>query len=117
MNLPARPLPKVPANLRPYVETLGPELAAEVFLTLGGSEVALTESTRGGSQLATIVGQEKASALAAHPGMPAVRARIPLANRWVVLFLHWQGHSGGEIARRTRVSSTTVRKYLKERAG
>jgi hypothetical protein len=107
-------MPRVPAGLSAYVDTLGPELAAQVFLTLGGSEIALAGNSRGRSKLAALVGEDLATALAAHPAMPATKVRIPLANRWKALFLDWQGHSVGEIARRTRVSATTIYRYVRE---
>lgn len=113
-NLPALPVPRVPAHLRPWVEALGADLAAEVFLQLGGAELALSPTSRGDSQLAQLVGQDRAEALARHPRMPAVRCRVPLANRWVAQLLHMRGHGVGEIARRTRVSSVMIARYLKD---
>lgn len=113
-NLPALPCPRVPAHLAPWVESLGPDLAAEVFLQLGGCELALPSIARNGSQLAEIVGQDRATALAAHPRMPAVKCRVPLANRWVAQLLFMRGQTVAEIARRTRTTSPTVAKYLKE---
>lgn len=113
-NLPALPCPRVPAHLAPWVESLGPDLAAEVFLQLGGCELALPTIARNGSQLAELVGKDRATALAAHPRMPAVKCRVPLANRWVAQLLYMRGQTVPDIARRTRVSNTTIRKYLKE---
>lgn len=113
-NLPALPLPPVPAHLQPWVEALGADLAADVFLKLGGCELSLAAVSRGRSQLADLVGTERATALAAHPRMPAVKAFVPLANRWVAQLLRMRGHSVGDIARRTRVSATTIRKYVKD---
>ena len=62
-----------------------------------------------------LIGQEKAKALAAHPAMQ-IKHRVPLARKWVILMLSWQGWSNAQIARTVRTSDNTVRRYAKEAA-
>lgn len=114
MNQLARPFPRPPANLAPWVEVLGADLAVNLFLTFGGCEVYLAPGSPGRGALANLVGKDRMQALATHAGLPVGKSRVPLANRWLAAALDWQGHPVAEIARRLRVTDATVRRYLAE---
>lgn len=107
----ARPMPKPTAQVQPYVEALGPELAVLFLIEHGGAEVYLTARPKGKSRAEALVGTEGMAALGSHPALQA-KHRVPLANDWLARMLHWQGHATAEIARRLRVSDTTVRRYV-----
>jgi DNA-directed RNA polymerase specialized sigma24 family protein len=94
---------------------LGPELTATFLITFGGAELYLSADPRGRSALQALAGYDKAKALAAHPAMQMVQ-RIPLARKWLVQMMAWQGLPHAEIARRARVATSTVRRYVNEAA-
>lgn len=123
MNQIARPRPRVPAHIEPYVEVLGVDLAVTFLLQFGGSEVYFpsygNQDDRGGEPV-TLVGLQAMHDLRDRLGMG--KMRIPLGNSWIAQHLAWQGHSVAAIARRVRVTDNAVRGYLKkaqehERAG
>ncbi|MGD9864377.1 MAG: hypothetical protein AB7S99_14305, partial [Pseudodonghicola sp.] len=58
-----------------------------------------------------LIGSENLSQLGDKIG--AAKTRVPLANEWIARILAWQGHPAAAIARRIRVSDTTVRRWLK----
>ncbi len=68
-----------------------------------------------------MVGPGRLALLTAHPAMPAVKVRIPLASAWIARMLprpcQRQGHPTAAIARRLRRSDTTVRGYLRDTGG
>ena len=49
-------------------------------------------------------------------GVKVVKHRVPLARKWLILMLVWQGWSHAQIARTVRTSDNTVRRYVKETA-
>lgn len=109
----SRPMPRTPAHLSPYVEVLGVDLAVTFFLRFGGSEIHLPtyaehEPRRG--EAVNLIGSENLRQLGDKIG--AVKTRVPLANEWITRILAWQGHSAAAIARRIRVTDTTVRRWL-----
>ncbi|MEO0632907.1 MAG: hypothetical protein AAFY52_02085 [Pseudomonadota bacterium] len=111
-------MPNVQAKLPPpcdaaetYVELLGEQTALAFILEFGGSEVFIPEKPRGKGMVEAIVGYEGMKALR-HASFEA-SFRIPLANKWVAQCLHVQGHSINAIARRMRMTTNTVSKYIK----
>lgn len=102
----------VPAHLASYVRVLGPELAVDFFLTFGGAPIYLASRPQARSQVAALVGEEKARALAEHIG--AGHVRVPTAKPWIARRLRAEGSSVAAIARRLHVSDVTVRSYLRE---
>ena len=100
-SLPVRPMPRASAQVAPYVECLGAELH-------------IPAKPRETSPLRALVGDEALARMTAHRRIGEYVARVPLAKRWLVLMLHWQGHSGSQIARILRTSNVTVRKYISE---
>jgi hypothetical protein len=109
-------MPQTPAQVAAYVEVLGPDLAVSFLLEFGGAELYLAADPRGRSALEQFVGYDMAKALGAHPNLQMVQ-RIPLARKWLVLMLAWQGHPHAQIARMVRVASSTVRRYVNGAAG
>lgn len=99
----------VPANLRPWVEVLGADQAAELFLALGGAEICLSRRPRD-SMLARLVGADKAAALGLALGHGYVK--VPLARRFVAARLVAGGASVAAAARRVRADEATVRRWL-----
>lgn len=112
----ARPMPQPTAQVRPYVEALGPDLAVLFLIELGGAEVYLSVSPKGKSRAEALVGSERLAKLASHPALQ-IKHRVPLANEWLARMLHWQGRGTAEIARQLRLTDTTVRRYIAGRKG
>ena len=110
-----RAMPRPTAQVEPYVQVLGAELAAKFILAFGGSEIHLAADPKGRSAVERLIGQENTKALAAHPAIQ-MKQRVPLARKWLVLMLAWQGWSHAQIARTVRTSDNTVRRYVKEAA-
>lgn len=115
MTLPARPMPKPTAQVQPYSDVLGPDLAVRFLLQFGGAELYLSIDPKGRSAVEALIGADRVKALAAS-NYPALQKRIPLAKRWLAAMLHWQGHSTAEIARTLRTTDVTVRGWLKSGA-
>jgi DNA-binding NtrC family response regulator len=111
MNLPARPFPRPPAQVAPYVDILGQELTLQLLLSFGGAELYIPHSPKGRSRIEALIGRDKVKALAQSDHL--LRRRVPLANAWVAACLHFQGMATNEIARKLRVTDVTVRRYLK----
>ena len=107
----ARPMPRPTAQVAPFVEVLGPELTVAFLISFGGAELYLAAAPGGRSALEALVGHDKAKALAAHPDMQMIQ-RIPLARKWLVQMMAWQGQPNAHIARTVRVATSTVRRYL-----
>jgi hypothetical protein len=113
-NLPTAPMPRPPAQVLPYFETLGLELTVTFLLAFGGADLYLPTDPKGGSEVETLLGADKLKALAALSRSPksTMQKRVPLAKRWLTEVLHWQGHSNAAIARKLRITTNTVGKYL-----
>lgn len=113
MSLPARPMPKPTAQVEPFYEVLGPELTVAFLLKFGGSDVVYSRNPQGHSEVVKLIGLDRTRALAESTNR-ALQMRVPLANRWLAKMLHWQGHTTAHIARTLRVSTVSVRAWLKE---
>lgn len=109
----ARPMPRPTAQVEPYVKALGPELAVVFLLHYGGAELYIRTHPTERTEYAAVVGLEGAQALAEYA--ETMQSRVPLAKAWLTAMLDWQGHSVAEIARKLRVSDTSVRNMLKAR--
>ena len=104
-------MPKVPANLEPYINVLGVDGAVEFFLTFGGAELYIPADPKGASEVVEAIGIEKARALAAQA--TAMKARVPTAKRWIAQVLYAKDLPVSKIARRLHVTDVTVRKYVR----
>lgn len=113
-NLPATPMPRPTAQVQPYFEVLGLDLTVTFLLTFGGADLSLPDDPKGGSEVETLIGRENLKALGAEARRPksGMQKRVPLAKRWLTDVLHWQGHSNAAIARKLRITTVTVGKYL-----
>ena len=113
-TLPARPMPRVSAQVEPYVECLGAELAVQFLLRFGGAELYIPANPGAASSLCALVGAEATARMANHHRIGQHVRRVPLARRWLALMLHWQGHSIAQIARTLRATDVTVRNYISD---
>ena len=111
-HAPSTPRPKATAQVAPYVEALGPDLAVRFLLEFGGAELSIADSPKARSAFAAFVGPEAAARLAALKDR--LPRRVPLAKPWLARSLHWAGHSKAQIARTLRVSDISVRKWLND---
>lgn len=111
MNLPARPFPKPPAQVAPYVDIPGLEMTLQLLLSFGGAELYIPQNPQSRSRLEALVGPQMVKALAQSDHL--LQRRVPLANPWVAACLHFQGLATNEIARKLRITDVTVRKHQK----
>ncbi|WP_112310191.1 terminase gpP N-terminus-related DNA-binding protein [Pseudogemmobacter bohemicus] len=112
MSLPASPMPKASAQVAPFVECLGPELAMQFLLRFGGAELYISANPQNGGGVEALVGREAMGRMVAHHRIGNHIRRVPLARRWLALMLHWQGYSTAQIARTLRATDVTVRNYI-----
>jgi Sigma-70, region 4 len=114
----ARPMPRPPAQIAPYVDVFGPDLTVTFLLQFGGAELHLSKTPRATTPWVRLAGQDKAHALyqRAQDDL-TVQARIPLAKGWLVAMLAWQGYPNAEIARTLRMTVNSVRNWLKKADG
>jgi hypothetical protein len=112
----ARPMPRPTAQVAPFVEVFGADLAVTFLLAFGGGELHLSANPREGSALVQLVGRDRAAALTERASWDrTVQRRVPLAKNWLVEMLAWQGHSMAHIVRTLRISERTARRLLKGR--
>jgi hypothetical protein len=104
-------MPRPPAQVAPFVEALGADLAVSFLMTFGGTEIAWSNKPRHAAHV-VMVGPERAAALATQAHR--LPRRVPLANRWLAKMLDWQGVPANMIAGRLRLTDVTVRRYLKD---
>jgi hypothetical protein len=110
-------MPRPPAQVAPYVNALGPELAVTVLLHYGGAELRVRMKPNPNAGYVDLIGVDASRALAREAESGWMPRRVPLVNAWLAAMLHWQGYSTIEIARKLRVSDVTVRGYLNKRKG
>lgn len=106
----SRPMPRPTAQVAPYVEVMGADMAVQFLLAYGGAELYLAENPKGCAAHEHLIGADNAKALAAVAHR--LQKRVPLAKRWLAAMLSWQGHSAAHIARTLRVSDVSVRRWL-----
>ena len=111
MNQIARPMPRPTAQVLPYVEVLGADLAVTFLLQFGGAGITFSADPKGGGAVELLVGYDRAKALAAHSRL-GLYHRVPLAKRWLAAMLQWQGQSIAGIARTLRTSDVSVSRWL-----
>lgn len=101
---------RVPAHVAVFVDVIGAEDAMSLFLTLGGSQIYLSQSSGDRSLAARAIGAENVERLAGALGYGYIK--VPLARRWIAQRLRDHGTSYNEIARVVRADVATVRKWL-----
>ena len=110
-QLPVRPYPKPTAQVAPYVEVLGYDLAIAFLMQFGGAELYIAKDPKGRGQLEALVGADRAKALGAIDHR--LQRRVPLAKPWLAQCLAVRGLSANAIARTLRVTDVSVRSWLK----
>jgi hypothetical protein len=103
---------ETPANLLPYIEILGEDLAIRFFLKFGGAPVYVAGRPQADSELAECVGAEMVAALAKAFG-PGQIYRVPINREWIAQRLRARQWSVLAIAREMHVTDVTVRRWLK----
>ena len=103
-----------PAHAAPWVDVLGELIAVDVFLALGGSIINLAYTPRS-SDLAKIVGVDKAAALGRRLGSGNIK--VPLAKTYVAQVLFFHGATQQDIARRLHEDLATVARQLRATPG
>ena len=101
---------KVPAYIEPYVEVLGVELALELFLVCGGSQIYLSRKSGDRTTAAQTIGASQVERLADRMGHGYIK--VPLAREWIARTMRRQGKSDNEIARTVRADVASVRRWL-----
>ena len=114
MNQLTRPMPRPTAQVEPFVDALGAELAVRFLIFYGGAELYVSDDPKGRSSHEAFLGYDAAKALAAEAHR--LPKRIPLAHVWLARMLarilDWQGKSTASIARTLRVTDVSVRVWL-----
>jgi hypothetical protein len=103
--------PKPTAQVAPFVETFGHDLAVDFLLEFGGAPLQLSRKPGTKSQLVQLVGRDAAKALTDLLG--AGRIDVPSAKPWLSHALKSNDLSTYEIARTLHTSAVTVRKWLR----
>lgn len=102
---------KITAQVQPYVDALGLDMAVEFILAFGGSYVYLSTNPQDRSEVAQMLGREAAVAVARRVG--AGSRRIHNAKPWLAsYFRYMKGMTVNDTARLLHVSDVTVRKWL-----
>ncbi len=97
-NVPALRYPRPTAQVEPFVEVLGYDLAISFLLHFGGAQLNIGKCPQERSALVAVIGLDKAKALGAISHR--LPTRIPLAKRWIAACLLSRGASVAEIAER-----------------
>ncbi|MEM7667731.1 MAG: helix-turn-helix domain-containing protein [Pseudomonadota bacterium] len=105
-----RTMPKPDAHLQVYVDILGIDGAVKFLLEFGGAEMYFPANPKGNSELARVMGIEKARALCA--ASDRMKGRIPTGKPWLAKVMRAKGLSNAQIARKLHVIDNTVRRYL-----
>lgn len=100
-----------PAHLRPFLAALGRDEALRFFLKFGGAEMYFPNDPKGNSELAREFGIDAARALGDKLDCGGLKKRVPLAQKWSAQRLWENGLTVADIARRLRVTDSTVRSY------
>lgn len=107
-------LPTPPPSIAEFHRILGPELTCRFLMTFGGAELFVSPKPQGRSELEKLIGPELIPELA-EMGWPR---RVPMSKRWCAQYLRaTTGLPQAEIARRLKVTTVTLRAYLKDDAG
>lgn len=110
-NLPMLSMLRPTAQVQPYVDALGADLAVAFLLEFGGAEMSVPVAPNGRSAHEAFLGPEGASRLSLVKDR--LQKRVPLAKAWLAAMLDWQGHTVAQIARKLRVSDVSARRMLK----
>lgn len=81
VNEVARPMPRPPAHVAPYVAALGAETAVLFLLHFGGPKLYIGTNPRDSNLVAKLFGQNAVVALAQSPALTNSKVKVPVANR------------------------------------
>lgn len=98
-----------PAHIARFVNVIGAELALQLFLAVGGSQINLPRRSSGSTPAAQAIGADQVERLAEAFGPGYIK--VPLARRWIAGQLRAKGTSDNEIARIVRADVETVRRW------
>lgn len=101
---------RVPAQVEPYVEALGIDMAVEFLIAFGGTVVIVSPRPTKYNEVARRFGVEASLALSRIADR--LPRRVPQQKAWAARVLHASGLKNVEIARRLNVSDEMVRQYL-----
>lgn len=102
---------RVTAQVEPYVDALGLDLAVKFLLAFGGTEVYLSEKPKEDSQVVSAIGREGAIALARRIGSGP--CRVHTAKPFLAsYFRYMKDWSVVRIARELHMSEVSIRKWL-----
>lgn len=102
---------KITAQVEPYVEALGLELAVEFILAFGGSYISISENPQERSEVLKLVGRDNVIRLAKRLGSGSMR--VHNAKPWLAAYFRYKkGWTVNATARKLHVSDVTVRNWL-----
>lgn len=114
---PARPVPRPPAHLAPYVEAMGASEAVRFLMKHGGSALHISLFPRLSDSLVQDFGIDAARALATLAAAGKLPREVPLGKPWIARYLFLiESLPKAEIARKLHVSRPTVASYLPDPA-
>lgn len=101
-------------ELKPFVEVLGEDDTAKVFLELGGSQVYLSTRRPRDGVVTKLLGPDKTRLLAGKLcGGTGGYIKIPLGREWLVNVMARKGMTDNVIARTIRCDVATVRRLVR----
>lgn len=101
----------VPPAAQPFVEVIGLDAAAQVFLKFGGAPLHLAaREPRQGSALVALIGMELATKLCQAMGPGHIK--IPCCPVFLARYLQGKGNGVYAIARTLHRTDATIRAYL-----
>lgn len=102
---------KVTAQVQPYVDALGLDLAVEFILQFGGSYTYVSESPQERSEVVMLVGRENTIRLAKRVGAGSLR--VHNAKPWLAAYFRYKkGWTVNATARKLHVSDVAIRRWL-----
>lgn len=104
---------RIPANLVPFINTLGIDKGIEFILRFGGSAMYFPKKPQDGRSMASsLLTAEEIIALS--QAVDRDYLRVPVGKKFIAQYLHSQNVSVGEIARRLHMTDVTIRGWLKK---
>lgn len=102
---------RLTAQVQPYVDALGLDLAVLFILEFGGSYVTISEAPQDRSEVVRFVGRDKTIALAKRIGSGTIR--VHNAKPWLAAYFRYiKGWTVNATARKLHVSDVAIRRWL-----
>lgn len=109
--IPHNRVPKVPAQVQPYVDALGVEMTLLLFEKFSGTSIYIPRRPSERNALAAVIGEENIAKLTTIGS--SSHFEVPMVKRWRALCYHEKGLNGTQIARKLGVTRRMVHYYLK----